>query len=124
MLRPFAAPAYLGQRGQPLRPAALREHECIRFSLSGHADRWTFRKDCERIAIPIAGRYRVSSSLVVRDALLAGFGLSLIPRLYVQAELAEGRLVELLNGRPTRRRSTRSIRRASWPARRVPSSTL
>lgn len=28
-----AAPAYLGQHGQPLRPEALREHECIRFSL-------------------------------------------------------------------------------------------
>ncbi|MBF3251633.1 LysR family transcriptional regulator, partial [Pseudomonas aeruginosa] len=91
-----AAPAYLSQHGQPLRPEALREHECIRFSLSGHADRWTFRKDRECIAVPIAGRYRVSSSLAVRDALLAGFGLSLIPRLYVQAELAEGRLVELL----------------------------
>ncbi|MGK0195903.1 substrate binding domain-containing protein, partial [Pseudomonas aeruginosa] len=91
-----AAPAYLGQHGQPLRPEALREHECIRFSLSGHADRWTFRKERECIAVPIAGRYRVSSSLAVRDALLAGFGLSLIPRLYVQAELAEGRLVELL----------------------------
>ncbi|MFP8314503.1 LysR substrate-binding domain-containing protein [Pseudomonas aeruginosa] len=91
-----AAPAYLSQHGQPLRPETLREHECIRFSLSGHADRWTFRKDRECIAVPIAGRYRVSSSLAVRDALLAGFGLSLIPRLYVQAELAEGRLVELL----------------------------
>lgn len=93
-----AAPAYLGQHGQPLRPEALREHECIRFSLSGHADRWTFRKGRECIAVPIAGRYRVSSSLAVRDALLAGFGLSLIPRLYIQAELAEGRLVELLAG--------------------------
>ena len=93
-----AAPAYLSQHGQPLRPEALREHECIRFSLSGHADRWTFRKERECIAVPIAGRYRVSSSLAVRDALLAGFGLSLIPRLYVQAELAEGRLVELLAG--------------------------
>lgn len=31
-----------------------------------------------------------------RQDLIAGFGLSLIPRLYVQAELAEGRLVELL----------------------------
>ena len=87
-----AAPAYLGQHGQPLRPEALREHECIRFSLSGHADRWTFRKGRECIAVPIAGRYRVSSSLAVRDALLAGFGEP-DPRLYVQAELAEGRLV-------------------------------
>lgn len=91
-------PAYLGRHDQPLRPETLRERECIRFSLSGHADRWTFRKSHEYIAVPIAGRHRMPSSLAVRDALLTGFGLSLVPRLYIQAELAGSHLVELLAG--------------------------
>ncbi len=113
-----AAPAYLSQHGQPLRPEALREHECIRFSLSGHADRWTFRKDRECIAVPIAGRYRVSSSLAVRDALLAGFGLSLIHGCTYRRNWPKAAWLNCwLTGRPTRRRSTRSIHRANWPAR-------
>ena len=44
----------------------------------------------------MAGRYKVSSSLAVMDALHAGFGLSLIPQAYVAADLAAGTLVRLL----------------------------
>ncbi len=47
--------------------------------------------------VPIDGRYKVTSSLAVRDALLAGFGLSLIPRIYVADDLASGRLVTVLD---------------------------
>lgn len=135
-----ASPAYLQQHGRPSSPVALGGHRLIRFSLSGHADSWTFRR-------PVAGRqgevgqsshqgiarrrgvqqgaslvskhdqatdhvrgdtseevetvavnaiYSVSSSLAVRDALLAGLGVSLIPRLYVEDELKAGRLQALL----------------------------
>lgn len=37
-------------------------------------------------------RYLVASSLAVRDALRAGFGLSLMPYPYVENDLREGRL--------------------------------
>ena len=44
-----------------------------------------------------AGRYKVGSSLAVRDALRAGFGLSLVPRVYVQDDLASGALRAVLD---------------------------
>ena len=47
--------------------------------------------------MPINGRYKVTSSLAVRDALRAGFGVSLIPRMYVENDLASGRLVTVLS---------------------------
>jgi len=34
----------------------------------------------------------VTSSLAIPDALLAGFGLSLVPRIYVEDDLTSGRL--------------------------------
>ena len=43
------------------------------------------------------GRYKVGSSLAVRDALRAGFGLSLVPRVYVQDDLASGALRAVLD---------------------------
>jgi DNA-binding transcriptional LysR family regulator len=45
-----------------------------------------------RARVPIAGRYKVTSSLAVRDALRAGFGLSLIPWIYVKEDIEQGRL--------------------------------
>lgn len=87
-----AAPAYFAAHGKPQQPSDLRSHECIRFSLSGHADVWEFSKDGRTERIAVDARYSVGSSLAVRDALRAGFGLSLIPRPYVEDDLRQGRL--------------------------------
>ena len=99
------APAYFAAHGVPAQPEDLKAHECVQFTLSGHANRWTFTRAGRSVAVPVDGRYKVSSSIAVRDALLAGFGLSLIPRLYVESELATGRLQAVL---------------ADWEADRTP----
>jgi DNA-binding transcriptional LysR family regulator len=87
-----AAPSYFEARGRPSVPPDLRSHEHVRFSLSGHADVWEFKKIGRTERIPVDARYSVSSSLAVRDALRAGFGLGLIPKPYVEDDLREGRL--------------------------------
>ncbi|HEV2620375.1 MAG TPA: LysR family transcriptional regulator, partial [Acidobacteriaceae bacterium] len=76
------APSYLDRFGAPVEPVDLRRHSCVQFSMSGHPDEWVFHRDDRSVRVPIAGRYRVTSSLAVRDALCAGFGLSLIPWVY------------------------------------------
>ncbi len=90
------APGYFAAAGRPARPEDLKAHECVQFTLSGHANKWTFSRAGRSVAVPVDGRYKVSSSIAVRDALLAGFGLSLIPRIYVEHELASGRLQAVL----------------------------
>lgn len=92
-----AAPSYFEEHGRPKTPADLKAANCIRFSLSGHADIWEFRKDGRIERIAIDGRYTVSSSLAVRDALRAGFGVSLIPYPYVESDLKAGRLQSALD---------------------------
>lgn len=99
------APGYFAAHGRPAAPEDLKAHECVQFTLSGHANKWTFRRAGRSVAVPIDGRYKVSSSIAVRDALLAGFGLSLVPRIYVEPELAAGRLEAVL---------------ADWEADRTP----
>ncbi len=93
-----AAPSYFEAVGKPEVPSDLKSHTCIRFSLSGHADIWEFSKDGRTERIAIDGRYSVSSSLAVRDALRGGFGLSLIPYPYVDDDLKAGRLQAALDG--------------------------
>lgn len=91
-----ASPAYFERAGRPRTPEDLKAHNCVQFRLSGHAQEWTFTREGQAVRVEIGGRYNVTSSLPLRDALLAGFGLSLIPRLYVESELAEGRLATAL----------------------------
>jgi DNA-binding transcriptional LysR family regulator len=90
------APAYFERHGVPASPLALRNMERVQFTLSGHSDEWTFKRAGETERVPVRGRYRVSSSLAVRDALRAGFGVSLVPRVYVQQDLDSGALQAVL----------------------------
>lgn len=87
-----AAPSYFKAHGKPQAPADLKALNCIRFSLSGHADAWEFSKNGHTESIAVKGQYSVSSSLAVRDALRGGLGLSLMPRPYVEDDLQAGRL--------------------------------
>jgi DNA-binding transcriptional LysR family regulator len=91
-----AAPVYFEAYGEPATPEDLRRHVCVQFMLSGHAGQWEFRRGDDIARIAVDGRYKVTSSLAVRDALLAGFGLSLIPEPYVRGDLAAGRLRAVL----------------------------
>lgn len=86
------APAYFDRFGLPRIPSELKDHCCVQFSLSGHSNKWDFKKGAQKVTVPIDGPYKVSSSLAVRDALLEGFGLSLIPLIYVRKDIEEGRL--------------------------------
>ncbi|MDJ0705054.1 MAG: LysR family transcriptional regulator [Leptolyngbyaceae cyanobacterium MO_188.B28] len=90
------APAYFEQYGTPESPEDLMNHCCIQFTLSDHTKVWTFQNNNRSVSVPINGRYKVNSSLAVRDALRAGFGLSLIPWIYVKDDLNEGRLQTVL----------------------------
>ncbi|MCJ9428057.1 LysR family transcriptional regulator [Kordiimonas marina] len=92
-----ATPDYFDRFGRPQKPKDLQAHNCVQFTLSGHAQEWIFARDGQTECVPISGRYKVTTSLAVRDALLAGFGLSLIPKIYVDREIAEGQLVTVLN---------------------------
>lgn len=90
------APTYFERAGTPTTPEDLLDHECIKFSLSGQAHVWTFRNGASVVQQRVNGRYEVSSSLAVRDALYEGHGLSLIPLAYVRADLRSGRLRAVL----------------------------
>lgn len=91
-----ASPSYFETYARPEKPEELSQHTCVQFTLSDHAAEWTFWKNGRAVKVPVRGRYKVSSSLAVRDALRAGFGLSLIPRMYVEEDLASGRLATAL----------------------------
>ncbi len=80
----LASAEYLARRGTPQHPSELTAHDCLLY-LGDHASNWTFlqtarkRKPAERVGVQIEGAFKVNNSEVLREALLAGLGIGLLP---------------------------------------------
>lgn len=95
-----ATPGYLKRRGQPASPAELATHDCLPYLRPGPAV-WAFEREAkgaepERQQVAVAGLLRANNSEVLRDAVLAGLGIGLVPDFSAAAALRAGRLRELL----------------------------
>jgi DNA-binding transcriptional LysR family regulator len=88
-----ASPAYLAGRTVPRTPEDLVDHQL----LLGSANHWIFLEDGQPRQRPVRGRYRASSGQALLDAALRGLGMAQLPDFYVEADLAAGRLVSLLD---------------------------
>ncbi len=93
-----ASPAYIARHGQPATPAALREHDCLRFVLGDSLHgRWRFTSpDGDSTGVEVSGSRIADDGGLVREWALAGLGIAYKSRLDVAADLAAGRLVDLL----------------------------
>ena len=93
-----ASPDYLARHAPITQPRDLLAHDCILFSSAQRTGLWHFTNpaDNTEMAIEVSGRYRVNSSLAMRDVLTAGSGITLTPRLVVEDLIARGELVCLL----------------------------
>jgi DNA-binding transcriptional LysR family regulator len=92
-----AAPAYLAERGTPHHPSDLAEHECM--ILSDQRD-WAFVTPAGPLEVRVSGRLVTDNGEVIRDALLAGFGIALKSTWDVAPYLRSGELVSVLDSYP------------------------
>ncbi|ATJ82002.1 LysR family transcriptional regulator [Halomonas beimenensis] len=87
-----AAPSYLARAGEPHSVKELQQHDCLIYKLSASPRRWNLGGE----EISVDGRMYADNSLVLREALLAGHGIALIPTFMVGEDLRAGRLLRLL----------------------------
>jgi DNA-binding transcriptional LysR family regulator len=92
-----AAPAYLAARGTPHHPSDLAQHECM--ILSEQRD-WAFVTPAGPLEVRVSGRLVTDNGEVIRDALLAGFGIALKSTWDVAPYLRSGKLVSVLDSYP------------------------
>jgi len=91
-----ASPGYLAARGTPLEPEALREHDCLPYGHSRQVQ-WQFKGQGKTLqAIAVSGPMRANNGELLRDAAIAGMGVTYLPAFIVEQALADGRLVKLL----------------------------
>jgi DNA-binding transcriptional LysR family regulator len=91
-----ASPAYLEERGTPLRPEELHAHDCLPYG-HGRQVQWRFEGPGKPLSVNVTGRMRVNNGELLRDAAIAGMGITYLPTFIVGAALREGRLVPVLD---------------------------
>ncbi len=91
-----AAPAYLAARGVPKVPGDLREHDCIQYLYNDSGLEWRFARGEESFRVLVHPRLSTNSGAVMRDAALAGEGISVLPWFLAREDVEAGRLVEVL----------------------------
>jgi DNA-binding transcriptional LysR family regulator len=93
-----ATPEYLRRRGTPERPADLMRHECLVLSSESSQTRgWAFVVDGELQHLRPAGRLDCSDGQALHEWCLRGLGLAWRSTWEVQRDIAEGRLVSVLD---------------------------
>ena len=92
-----ASPDYLVAHGRPKVPADLQSHNCFRQRFaSGVLHRWSFEKRGKTLEVAVTGTLITSESDLAVRAALDGLGIARVPRVYVQSQISEKRLISLL----------------------------
>lgn len=93
-----ASPAYLEKFGTPTHPDELKRHKTLIYTGVTTPMRWSFchPDSAEKLVIPVTGRYHANNSLALIDAAIVGSGVLRVPNIYVNPQLKNGALVEIL----------------------------
>lgn len=92
----IASKRYIEKTPKLDRPEDLEGHEYFRFAGLVNGNRLEFSNNTESIIVPTKGRFRVNSSLALRDCFLNGNGLGSAPAWLVQDLIDTGDLIHLL----------------------------
>ncbi len=90
-LRLTASPAFLTSHGTPQTPEEVASFPCLVDTIPKHRNRWPLGN-----RVSVDGPVTANDGEIVREMTLAGLGLSLLPDMFVEEDLAEGRLVSIL----------------------------
>lgn len=102
-LRPFrlvacASPGYLEERGTPVVPGDLTQHECLLYSAwsTSVTKDWWFERGGERYGPAVSGQFLSNDAKALFHAALQGLGIAFVADTLASEALADGRLVKVL----------------------------
>jgi len=92
-----AAPGYLEGAPALTEPDDLCYHNCLIYSLSSSAKQWTFRNTEQVKTVDIKpSTYAVNNGLALKQAAVAGLGVVLTARMFLEDMLQTGEIIQLL----------------------------
>jgi DNA-binding transcriptional LysR family regulator len=97
-LQLVASPAYVAQYGAPTRPDDLRAARCLINLNMTPRNRWPVSRNGKEEIAEVEGGLQIDNGEALRQATLAGAGVSYMPEDLVRDDLTAGRLVPILSG--------------------------
>lgn len=94
----YASPAYCAARGKPRRIEDLARHDCIATHATDGVSTWTLAQGRKRRRVTLEPRLYVNESSAAHRAALAGVGIAMLPEVVCARDVAEKRLVRVLDG--------------------------
>ncbi|RJX32042.1 MAG: LysR family transcriptional regulator [Oxalobacter sp.] len=91
-----AAPSYLARRGTPETPSDLARHECMPLMGDSQVRGWLFNVNGASTHVKVRGGLESTDGMVLRDWALQGLGIAWRPMWEVRDDIAQGRLIRLL----------------------------
>lgn len=91
-----ASPGYLEEYGEPKTLQALKEHNCVLFGNSSLQGTWTLTRGNDIQRIKLKGRIAVNHLGAVRDAVVEGLGIGLLPNFSSAPDITRGKLQRVL----------------------------
>ncbi|GES52501.1 transcriptional regulator [Rhizobium sp. NBRC 114257] len=91
-----AAPSYLDRHGIPLTVDDLSRHNCLGFNFRRLAPVWPVRESGRIVDRAMTSSLLANNGETVRRMALAGVGLARMGDYHVRADIAAGRLIEVL----------------------------
>lgn len=91
-----ASPAYLQRHGTPRSVGDLANHNCLGFNFRRVAPVWPLKESGRIVDRAVNGSLLANNGETIRRMALAGVGLARIGDYHARADLAAGRLIEIL----------------------------
>jgi DNA-binding transcriptional LysR family regulator len=97
-----ASSDYLRRHGTPSHPAELATHHCLLYLRATAGQSWAFEREgsrraaAEKVIVAVNGPLRANNSEVLREAVLGGVGIGMLPDFSAAAHLGPRQLVRVL----------------------------
>lgn len=95
-----ASPEYLAREGLPKSPEDLAAHRCLTYGQMAAVHRWTLQRGAETFKVPIASSLCSNNGDVLRQAALAGNGITNLPTFIIGPDIKSKRLKLVLPQMP------------------------
>lgn len=92
----IASPSYIKKHGHPKHPNDLKNHECLIFRSRSEETVWELSKDRSKVRVEVNGRIRGTDLQGLRELVIRGHGIALLPDMYLMEAIERGDLVHVL----------------------------
>lgn len=91
-----ASPEYLARRKAPVTIEEIEDHDKVLFTPSTRAQSWTLTNGDQTYELSRPAKFSSNNILAVRDAVLAGLGISVLTEFVIACCMQDGKLVRIL----------------------------